>query len=1323
MGGGAAGITGVTAGAGLSGGGTDGAVSLAVKTANGLEIVNDNVVVKLDGSTLSRSNAGVKVADGGIGPTQLDAGTDAKKTSLRTAIDAGKDPLNFFDSGSLEDDAQRTVQDTDAIQGPAVTEAGVIEYEDISGFGRVYETKQALKWLRFDYTFNATQGVAFRLRYSDAKPTASTDAKTYGTQVRQVNPNTAADSELFDQPGGRFFFFTLSGGGSRVVNMRDLRVRAMYTVSVSAEVADGGVTTAKLADGAVTGPKLGADVPGDGLEIASNKLRVKLDGATLTRGTDGVAVANPFTTDDEAKLDGIESNATADQTGAEMVTALSGLSGSARLPYSAVRDGPPAGAEANVQSDWNATSGDAFIKNKPAIPAAPGNASTTARGLIEILTEAEADAGTDTERAVTAALLKRRVEAAFPVVSDSTARAVSASDMRKLLRLTGSTARTWTLPDVTGGVEHGKFLFVENASTAVLTLDPNASDTIDGSATLDIPAGELRLILVTSTTTWKSVGGGGGAALSDAAILDLAKGTRTSADRGKPLGTSTTDENALALLDSAQPLVQVLNVTTLSTNWAALSQSPTAYDDDSVFEARLVGLADNNRRIVTARFRLGDLDTNAWWLPWGAGAAAGFRAEFRRSAANTLQYRKQPSTFSTFRLRLFLVDESLVRGPKGDKGDDGATPGDASDTAKGVVELATAAETQAGTDTARAVTPAGLAALTATETRDGLIEIATNTEADTGTDTTRAMTPATVKRRIEAQPRDRGAWASGTSYIVGDTATEAGNVYRCKTPNSDTTFTASKWDNLTAAAGGGADTTARAAANAALYAGPFRHLIENQNTVAVGIASDGDDMIVVDWTALKAFFYDFKSKEPDSTKDIAFGTLAANHNSAWDIAVHGDEVLIPDYNARMIYRYNKTAKTWKGSSSTIDLSTVYSATQQLNGIATDGTTIWTFGRNNTTFRASTYATGARDSTKDISGALYTPSPGIHHYPTALTYHDGKLYALYPTYGIIRAFDTTSKAADSTLDFDWSHGYGMQVVYGLWRDDYHWYLTSNPSFGADRVVCFDATTGFQVLSPESPGFGQTLADIEAASATTSVTLTHRDRGKLISADTSAGERTRTLPATLGAAGEGFTVTVEATDARNVCRVRPGDSSWTIDGESEIVLAGKYARATFAFSAGAPNWRVLSRVPPQPVLVARSADLATTRSSGDKLTAWTVQTGIPSGYSNSSGQLQTPRLMPAGYSAYEFRAFRNPSGVVTEYSRARVPTGWAGQLSGTDLEGYVALYFENGRRDVLVKYRPSAGSDSGSGSNPEFWLYDATGQQSYSADSYVECWLVP
>jgi hypothetical protein len=68
----------------------------------------------------------------------------------------------------------------------------------------------------------------------------------------------------------------------------------------------------------------------------------------------------------------------------------------------------------------------------------------------------------------------------------------------------------------------------------------------------------------------------------------------------------------------------------------------------------------------------------------------------------------------------------------------------ATDTATGVVELATDAEVQTGTDNSRAVTPASLTARTATTSRTGVVELATTAEVQTGSDADRAVTPATM---------------------------------------------------------------------------------------------------------------------------------------------------------------------------------------------------------------------------------------------------------------------------------------------------------------------------------------------------------------------------------------------------------------------------------------------------------------------------------------------------------------------------------------------------------------------------------------------------
>lgn len=81
----------------------------------------------------------------------------------------------------------------------------------------------------------------------------------------------------------------------------------------------------------------------------------------------------------------------------------------------------------------------------------------------------------------------------------------------------------------------------------------------------------------------------------------------------------------------------------------------------------------------------------------------------------------------------------------------GGVIADASTTVKGIVELATSAETITGTDADRAVTPAGLQAKVASVTALGIVELATSAETQTGTDTARAITPAAFRAASLAQ--------------------------------------------------------------------------------------------------------------------------------------------------------------------------------------------------------------------------------------------------------------------------------------------------------------------------------------------------------------------------------------------------------------------------------------------------------------------------------------------------------------------------------------------------------------------------------------------
>lgn len=74
----------------------------------------------------------------------------------------------------------------------------------------------------------------------------------------------------------------------------------------------------------------------------------------------------------------------------------------------------------------------------------------------------------------------------------------------------------------------------------------------------------------------------------------------------------------------------------------------------------------------------------------------------------------------------------------------------ASDSQQGLVELATDAEAQTGTDQARAVTPHALAAVTATTARRGLAEMATDAEAAAGTDEERYVNPKQLHANLPA---------------------------------------------------------------------------------------------------------------------------------------------------------------------------------------------------------------------------------------------------------------------------------------------------------------------------------------------------------------------------------------------------------------------------------------------------------------------------------------------------------------------------------------------------------------------------------------------
>ncbi|MYD94235.1 MAG: hypothetical protein F4Y02_11220 [Chloroflexi bacterium] len=136
--------------------------------------------------------------------------------------------------------------------------------------------------------------------------------------------------------------------------------------------------------------------------------------ATLTgdgRSSHPLTVANPFTDDDEAHLDGIEAGATADQTAAEIIGAIEGETGNARLDAQALRNYPDASTTGKgyVELATRAEAAARTDTERAVTPDALPLATAAQPGLIEIAAQAEADAGTDGSKAMTPALTTRQL--------------------------------------------------------------------------------------------------------------------------------------------------------------------------------------------------------------------------------------------------------------------------------------------------------------------------------------------------------------------------------------------------------------------------------------------------------------------------------------------------------------------------------------------------------------------------------------------------------------------------------------------------------------------------------------------------------------------------------------------------------------------------------------------------------------------------------------------------------------------------------------------------------------------------------------------------
>jgi len=144
----------------------------------------------------------------------------------------------------------------------------------------------------------------------------------------------------------------------------------------------GGSSTVDVVSNVATNTILGRNDTGSGdseeltpaevrtmLGIEANATADQTD-AEIRAAVEAATDSNVFTDADHTKLNGIEAGATADQTASEIRTLVESATDSNVFTDAdhTKLNGIATGAEVNVNADWNASSGDAQILNKPTIP-------------------------------------------------------------------------------------------------------------------------------------------------------------------------------------------------------------------------------------------------------------------------------------------------------------------------------------------------------------------------------------------------------------------------------------------------------------------------------------------------------------------------------------------------------------------------------------------------------------------------------------------------------------------------------------------------------------------------------------------------------------------------------------------------------------------------------------------------------------------------------------------------------------------------------------------------------------------------------------------
>lgn len=184
------------------------------------------------------------------------------------------------------------------------------------------------------------------------------------------------------------------------------------------------------------------------------------------------------------------------------------------------------GAEVNVNADWNSTTGDSQILNKPTIP--DELADLTADSTHRTVTDTEKSTwngkqdalgftaenssnkenttiDTSTTKYPTINLLKTGLDGKLNKSAITITENTALNQTNSLVISNSSSAITITLPTVASS--SGLVLSIKNINTGIVTIDGNGSETIDGVTTIRLENTYDSVIIGCNGSAWFILGG------------------------------------------------------------------------------------------------------------------------------------------------------------------------------------------------------------------------------------------------------------------------------------------------------------------------------------------------------------------------------------------------------------------------------------------------------------------------------------------------------------------------------------------------------------------------------------------------------------------------------------------------------------------------------------------------------------------------------------------------------------------------------------------------------------------------------------------------